>query len=45
MTVRLYPGGRHEMLHETNRREVMEDLLDWMEERMQEREIVWIDEN
>ena len=45
VTVKLYPGGRHEMLHETNRREVMEDLLDWMEERMQEREIVWIDEN
>lgn len=28
---RLYPGGRHEMLHETNRAEVAADLLDWLE--------------
>lgn len=28
---RLYPGGRHEMLHETNRAEVAADVLDWLE--------------
>ncbi len=27
---RLYPGGRHEMLNETNRDEVTSDLLDWL---------------
>jgi alpha-beta hydrolase superfamily lysophospholipase len=26
-----YEGGRHELLNETNREEVTEDLLDWME--------------
>ncbi|MDX1509062.1 MAG: alpha/beta hydrolase [Woeseiaceae bacterium] len=31
MTVRIYPGGRHEMLNETNRDEVTNDWLDWME--------------
>ena len=31
VTVRLYPGGRHEMLHETNRGQVLEDLLAWLE--------------
>ena len=25
-----YPGGRHEMLNETNRDEVMRDLVDWL---------------
>lgn len=28
---RLYPEGRHEMLHETNREEVMKDILDWLD--------------
>lgn len=28
---RLYPGGRHEMLHEINRDEVAEHVLDWLE--------------
>jgi len=32
--VRLYPGGRHEMLNEINRLEVMEDLLAWLEEKL-----------
>jgi alpha-beta hydrolase superfamily lysophospholipase len=27
---RLYPGGRHEMLNETNRAEVIQDLLGWL---------------
>ncbi len=30
VTERYYPGGRHEMLNETNRDEVMRDLLDWI---------------
>ena len=34
VTVRLYPGGRHEMLNEINRGEVMEDLLSWLEEKI-----------
>ncbi|HTO52707.1 MAG TPA: alpha/beta hydrolase [Myxococcota bacterium] len=28
--LKLYPGGRHEMLNETNRAEVMRDLRDWI---------------
>jgi alpha-beta hydrolase superfamily lysophospholipase len=31
VTHRLYPGGRHEMLHETNRHEVMNDLVGWLD--------------
>ena len=30
VTVKLYPGCRHEVLNETNRQEVMDDLLAWM---------------
>lgn len=32
VTYKLYPGGRHEMLNETNRDEVMQDTLAWIEE-------------
>ncbi|WP_342555033.1 alpha/beta hydrolase [Paenibacillus sp. FSL R7-0652] len=35
---RLYPGGRHEMLHETNRKEVAQDVLDWLERHMPDHE-------
>lgn len=31
MGVKIYPGGRHEMLNETNRDEVTRDWLDWIE--------------
>jgi alpha-beta hydrolase superfamily lysophospholipase len=31
LTLKLYPGGRHEMLNELNRDQVMQDLLDWIE--------------
>lgn len=31
VTVKLYPGGRHEMLNETNREEVFRDTLAWLE--------------
>lgn len=33
VTVKLYPGGRHEMFNEINRRQVMEDLLEWLESK------------
>lgn len=31
LTVKVYPGGRHEMLNETNRAEVVADLRGWLE--------------
>lgn len=31
---RLYPGGRHEMLHEINRDEVAADVLDWLDRQV-----------
>jgi len=34
LTVRLYPGGRHEMMNEINRDEVFNDLLNWLEEQL-----------
>ncbi len=34
ITVRQYPGGRHEMFNEINREEVTTDLLEWMAERL-----------
>ena len=30
LTVKVYPGGRHEMLNETNRAEVVADLAAWL---------------
>jgi alpha-beta hydrolase superfamily lysophospholipase len=33
-TVKIYSGGRHEMLHETNREEVYHDVLAWMQSRL-----------
>ncbi|MEM9704584.1 MAG: alpha/beta fold hydrolase [Pseudomonadota bacterium] len=33
LTDRLYPGGRHEMLNETNRDEVMGDVVAWLQKR------------
>jgi alpha-beta hydrolase superfamily lysophospholipase len=30
VTMKLYPGGRHEMLNEINRDEVMADVVDWV---------------
>lgn len=32
--VKLYEGARHELLNETNRDEVMDDLMNWIEERI-----------
>jgi alpha-beta hydrolase superfamily lysophospholipase len=31
VTVRVYDGGRHEILNETNRTEVIDDLLEWLQ--------------
>jgi alpha-beta hydrolase superfamily lysophospholipase len=31
LTVKIYAGGRHEMLNETNRAEVVADLTAWLE--------------
>jgi len=31
LSVKVYPGGRHEMLNETNRAEVVADLTAWLE--------------
>ena len=33
VTLRLYPGGRHEMFNETNRDEVYVDLIGWLNEK------------
>jgi len=32
--IRLYPGGRHEMLNETNRSDVYDDILNWLNEKL-----------
>ena len=34
LTLTLYPGGRHEMFHEVNRQQVLEDLLAWLEDKL-----------
>ena len=34
VTMKLYPSGRHEMLNETNREEVMQDILAWLDQRV-----------
>ncbi len=31
VTTRIYPDARHDILHETNRQEVRNDLLDWLQ--------------
>jgi alpha-beta hydrolase superfamily lysophospholipase len=31
VTHHIYPGARHELFHETNRDEILRDLLAWME--------------
>ena len=32
--MRLYPGGRHEMLNEENKYQVYRDILAWLEDRV-----------
>ena len=31
ISLKLYEGGRHELLNETNRDEVMQDIYQWLE--------------
>lgn len=35
VTIRIYPGGRHEMLNEENREEVKQDILQWLDDRIE----------
>jgi alpha-beta hydrolase superfamily lysophospholipase len=35
LTLKLYKGGRHEMLNEVNKDEVEKDLLKWLNERIE----------
>lgn len=37
VTLKVYPGGRHEMLNETNRAEVVGDLTDWLDRALSPR--------
>lgn len=34
VTVRLYPGARHELFNETNRDEITAELIDWLNRHM-----------
>lgn len=34
VTLKIYKGGRHEMLNEVNRKEVVKDLLNWLNQRV-----------
>ena len=41
VTVRVYPGARHEMLNETNRAEVIADLAAWVDRVTGPRQSGW----
>ncbi|WP_369900081.1 alpha/beta fold hydrolase [Bacillus manliponensis] len=34
LSIRLYKDGRHEMFHEVNRKEVFQDLISWLHDRV-----------
>ena len=34
VTVKIYPGARHEIVNETNRDEVTSDIIDWLTDRL-----------
>jgi alpha-beta hydrolase superfamily lysophospholipase len=34
VTTKLYPGARHEIIHEINKEEVMQDMLDWLNQNI-----------
>ncbi len=36
VSCKLYEGGRHEMLNETNKEEVMTDIISWLDETLKE---------
>ncbi len=35
LTVKLYKGGRHEMLNEVNKKEVEQDVINWLNEKVE----------
>lgn len=35
LNYRFYQGARHELLHETNKREVIEDIIDWLDKHLE----------
>lgn len=39
LKVKLYAEGRHEMLHENNKEEVYQDVLDWLKEKLGEHSV------
>ena len=38
VTMKLYEGARHEILNETNREEVYEDILTWLDDKVEQHE-------
>lgn len=36
VSCKLYKGGRHEMLNEINKEDVMTDIISWLDERQKE---------
>jgi len=34
ITLKLYKGGRHEMLNEVNKNEVEQDVINWLSEKI-----------
>ena len=36
LQTRIYPEGRHEMLHENNKEAVYQDILNWLEEKVED---------
>jgi alpha-beta hydrolase superfamily lysophospholipase len=43
VTVRVYPGARHELFNETNRDEITRDLIDWLDEVLAEHQTTRVD--
>ena len=39
LRMRIYPEGRHEMLHENNKEAVYQDILNWLEEKVGEHSV------
>ena len=37
VTMRLYYGGRHEMFNETNKEDVINDTLEWLDQYIEKR--------
>ena len=34
ITLKMYPGARHEVLNELNKEEVWNDVLDWLDSKL-----------